>query len=54
MAEKYLYGARDAAALCAFLEPMLAVDMRARAGAREMAGHAWLEACAEDGEVGVW
>lgn len=55
MTEKYLYPEGDALALCAFLEPMLVVDMRIRAHAREMIGHPWLELRKEDeGFTGEW
>ncbi|KAI0052916.1 kinase-like protein, partial [Auriscalpium vulgare] len=43
MREKYLLPAEDADALCAFLEPMLALDFEKRAGAGEMVQHEWLE-----------
>ncbi|KAI0651501.1 Pkinase-domain-containing protein [Trametes meyenii] len=43
MVEKYLWAERDAEAVCEFLEPMLAIDHRKRAHAREMVSHPWLE-----------
>ncbi|KAI0359012.1 kinase-like protein [Trametes cingulata] len=43
MVEKYLWSERDADALCAFLEPMLVIDHRKRAHARDMVDHPWLE-----------
>lgn len=43
MMEKYLWSEPDAAALCAFLEPMLVVDHRKRKQARELVNHPWLE-----------
>ena len=49
--EKYLFSEPDAEALCAFLEPMLAPDMRGRKRASEMVDHAWLTVTEEDGEM---
>ncbi|KAH7929395.1 kinase-like protein [Leucogyrophana mollusca] len=43
MTEKYLFSAADATALCTFLEPMLAIDQRARKEARDMIDHPWLD-----------
>ncbi|KAI0336204.1 Pkinase-domain-containing protein [Cubamyces sp. BRFM 1775] len=43
MVEKYLWNERDAEALCSFLEPMLVIDHRKRAHARDMVNHPWLE-----------
>ena len=43
MREKYLFEPAEADALCGFLEPMLALDMRERASAGEMANHPWLD-----------
>lgn len=43
MLEKYLYTEEDASALCAFLEPMLAVDFRDRVYIRDMIDHPWLD-----------
>ena len=43
MVEKYVWSARDADALCAFLLPMLAIDHRERAHARDLVNHPWLE-----------
>jgi len=43
MREKYLFEAAEADALCAFLEPMLALNMRERASAGEMINHPWLD-----------
>ncbi|KAI8983413.1 Pkinase-domain-containing protein [Trametes punicea] len=43
MIEKYLWSEPDAEALCAFLEPMLVIDHRKRAHARDMVNHPWLE-----------
>ncbi|KAH0838491.1 kinase-like protein [Lanmaoa asiatica] len=42
MVEKYLLSNTAAANLCAFLEPMLAVDQRKRKEARDMIDHEWL------------
>ena len=43
MIEKYLHSEAESVALCDFLEPMLAVDMRERAHARDMKNHKWLQ-----------
>ncbi|KAK2462028.1 hypothetical protein APHAL10511_006491 [Amanita phalloides] len=43
MVEKYLYTEAESAALCDLLEPMLSIDMRQRARARDMKNHHWLE-----------
>lgn len=43
MREKYLFEPAEADALCGFLEPMLALDMRERASAGEMANCPWLD-----------
>lgn len=43
MIEKYLYPETESVALCDFLEPMLAIDMRERAYARDMKNHKWLQ-----------
>ena len=43
MVEKYLYADEDAAALCDFLEPMLAPDFRNRVNVHEMLEHPWLD-----------
>jgi len=43
MREKYLFESAEADAVCSFLEPMLALDMRERASAREMVNHPWLD-----------
>ncbi|KAF8559300.1 Pkinase-domain-containing protein [Imleria badia] len=42
MMEKYLLSKAAAVDLCAFLEPMLAVDQRERKEARDMIDHKWL------------
>ncbi|KAJ7655201.1 CMGC/SRPK protein kinase [Mycena polygramma] len=54
MLEKYLWSEADTAVLCSFLEPMLAVDPRNRADAKDMLDHPWLEITAEDDVVGEW
>ncbi|PPQ66119.1 hypothetical protein CVT26_010920 [Gymnopilus dilepis] len=54
MVEKYLYSEAEADALCSFLEPMLAVDMRERANARDVKNHPWLEPSKDDGIVTEW
>ncbi|KAF8905437.1 kinase-like domain-containing protein [Gymnopilus junonius] len=54
MIEKYLYSESDADALCAFLKPMLTVDMRERVNACDMKNHPWLEPSKEDGIVTEW
>jgi len=54
MTEKYLYTEGESAALCEFLEPMLAVDMRQRAHARDVKNHKWLEPCDSDEPVAEW
>ncbi|KAJ6519460.1 kinase-like domain-containing protein [Mycena sanguinolenta] len=54
MREKYLWNDPDATVLCAFLEPMLAIDPRKRADAKDMIGHPWLEVTAADDVVGEW
>ncbi|KAI9444992.1 kinase-like protein [Lactarius indigo] len=43
MREKYLFEHTEADALCSFLEPMLALDMRERARAGDMVNHPWLD-----------
>ena len=53
MVEKYLYTDADAAALCDFLEPMLAPDFRNRVHVRDMLDHPWLDVSAEP-EVTEW
>ncbi|KAJ6604281.1 kinase-like domain-containing protein [Mycena vulgaris] len=54
MQEKYLWSESDAAVLCTFLEPMLAVDPRKRKDAKDMLDHPWLEVSAADDVVGEW
>ncbi|TCD61151.1 hypothetical protein EIP91_008845 [Steccherinum ochraceum] len=54
MMEKYLWAEEEAAALCEFLEPMLVVDQRERAQAREMVGHPWLEVDLEKEDLEGW
>ncbi|KAI0274862.1 kinase-like domain-containing protein [Gloeopeniophorella convolvens] len=43
MREKYLFEPTEADAFCAFLEPMLSLDMRERASAGDMVNHPWLD-----------
>jgi len=54
MQEKYLWNESDAAVLCTFLEPMLAIDPRKRKDAKDMLDHPWLEVSAADNVVGEW
>jgi len=54
MMEKYLYTEAESIALCGFLEPMLAVDMRERAYARDMKNHKWLQPREADESVIDW
>ena len=42
MVEKYSWKEADAQALCDFLLPMLRIDHRSRAHARDMVDHPWL------------
>ena len=43
MMEKYSWTEPDADAACEFLLPMLSIDHRSRAHARDMVNHPWLE-----------
>ena len=54
MVEKYLWNESDSAALCEFLEPMLVVDQRERAHAREMVDHPWLEVDLSGEDLSTW
>ncbi|KAJ7919069.1 kinase-like domain-containing protein [Mycena leptocephala] len=54
MQEKYLWSDSDAAILCTFLEPMLAIDPRNRTDAKDMLDHPWLEVSPADDVVGEW
>ncbi|KAF7340001.1 Protein kinase dsk1 [Mycena venus] len=54
MMEKYLWSEPDAAVLCTFLGPMLAIDPRNRTDAKDMLDHPWLEVTAADDVVGDW
>ncbi|CAK5280084.1 unnamed protein product [Mycena citricolor] len=54
MLEKYLWSEADVGVLCSFLLPMLAVDQRRRAHARDMLDHPWLEVTDADDIVGEW
>lgn len=54
MIEKYLLNEAESVALCEFLEPMLAVDFRERATARDMKDHKWFEISPEDVITTEW
>lgn len=54
MTEKYGWNEADAAKLCEFLLPMLRIDHRVRAHAREMVDHPWLEVSAEELDKVEW
>lgn len=54
MIEKYLWSEGDSAALCEFLEPMLVVDQRERAHARDMVHHPWLEVDLSSEDLSTW
>lgn len=54
MTEKYGWSEADAASLCEFLLPMLRIDHRVRAHAREMVDHPWLEVSAEELDKVEW
>ena len=54
MMEKYSWSASDADAVCAFLVPMLNIDHRARAHARDMVDHPWLEVDMEELSQAEW
>ncbi len=54
MVEKYLWSESDAEAVCAFLEPMLVVDHRKRANARDMVDHPWLQVDPLSEELWGW
>lgn len=43
MVEKYLWTPHASQLLCDFLEPMLVVNHRKRAQARDIVDHVWLE-----------
>ncbi|THV06060.1 kinase-like protein [Dendrothele bispora CBS 962.96] len=42
MVEKYMYSEANAEALCDFVLPMLTIEMKKRAAARDMVDHKWL------------
>lgn len=42
MSQKYSWPQSDTDAFCAFLKPMLTIDMRQRARAKDMVSHEWL------------
>lgn len=48
MVEKYGWNEADTMALCDFLLPMLHIDHRSRAHARDMVDHPWLEVDADE------
>jgi len=55
MVEKYLFSSAAATELCAFLEPMLALDQRERKEAQDMIDHVWLHIKDEQwASVGEW
>jgi serine/threonine-protein kinase SRPK3 len=54
MVEKYLFSEMDSAALCKFLVPMLVVDRKKRAQARDMIDHEWLNTTLEDDTDSEW
>ncbi|KAH8086655.1 Pkinase-domain-containing protein [Cristinia sonorae] len=54
MMEKYLWNEADSAALCEFLEPMLVVDQRERANARDMVDHPWVEVDLSSEDLSAW
>nr|GAT49705.1 CMGC/SRPK protein kinase [Mycena chlorophos] len=54
MTEKYLWHEADATVLCSFLEPMLSVDPRNRADAKDLLDHQWLKVSDADDVVGEW
>ena len=54
MVEKYLYTERESLDLCEFLHPMLVIDMKQRACARDMINHKWLDPSLSDEVVDEW
>ncbi|KAF9270540.1 kinase-like protein [Marasmius fiardii PR-910] len=54
MIEKYLYTEEDSEALCDFLRPMLVIDFKNRASARDMIDHEWLTISEADGPCEEW
>ncbi|KAJ8084352.1 hypothetical protein PM082_003121 [Marasmius tenuissimus] len=54
MVEKYLYTEADSKALCDFLLPMLTVDFKKRASARDRVDHEWLTITEADGPCDDW
>jgi len=42
MVEKYMYSEADSESFCDFLLPMLTIEMKKRAAARDMIEHKWL------------
>ncbi|ESK98221.1 cmgc srpk protein kinase [Moniliophthora roreri MCA 2997] len=54
MIEKYLFTEEDSQALCDFLLPMLVIDFKHRASARDMVDHEWLKITESDGPCDEW
>ncbi|KAJ3868433.1 kinase-like domain-containing protein [Lentinula novae-zelandiae] len=54
MTEKYSYSDSDSEALCGFLLPMLATDMKKRVHARDIIDHVWLTVTEADDTTGEW
>lgn len=54
LVEKYLYSEADSAAICDFLLPMLVVDFKRRAHARDMTEHKWLELSEDEEFLDEW
>ncbi|KAH7880372.1 kinase-like domain-containing protein [Lentinula edodes] len=54
MTEKYSYSDSDSEALCGFLLPMLATDMKKRVHARDIIDHEWLTVTEADDTTGEW
>ncbi|KAG7099543.1 hypothetical protein E1B28_001377 [Marasmius oreades] len=54
MTEKYLYNEENSKALCDFLLPMLVIDFKNRASARDMIDHDWLTITEADGHCDEW
>lgn len=54
MIEKYLFSEQAGNELCDFLDPMLMINPRERAHARDLKDHKWLEVTKADGVVTDW
>ncbi|KAK7058332.1 hypothetical protein VNI00_001963 [Paramarasmius palmivorus] len=54
MIEKYLFSEEDSQSLCDFLLPMLVVDFKHRASARDIVDHEWLKITETDGPCDEW